>query len=117
MARAFNGRFGGASAATAVLVAASVILLSAPASAQFAGRTIGPAPSPLLFPPPPAPPPPPKIEVPQVPRMDAPVLPKASVSPRPPYSDRIERCLDEAVARGFGPADRGAYSTACAHRE
>lgn len=101
----------------AAIVAASLVAVSASASAQFAGRTFGPSPSPLLFPPPPPAPPPPRIEVPVVPRMDAPVLPRASVTPRPSYSDRIERCLDEAAARGVGAADRAGYSTACAHRE
>jgi hypothetical protein len=66
-------------------------------------------------PPPPPPPPPPKIEVPQVPQMDA--LPRQSYQPpsRPSFSDRVTTCLDEAAAAGLGPSEREVYSRACAN--
>jgi hypothetical protein len=68
-------------------------------------------------PPPPPPPPPPRIEVPVVPQMDAPLpLPRAKVSPRGSFSDRIIRCLDEGAAAGLGPNARASYSRACANQ-
>ncbi len=68
-------------------------------------------------PPPPPPLPPPKIEVPVVPKMDAPpAQPTIQPSPRGNFSDRINNCLDEGAAAGLGPGDRAAYSRSCAHR-
>jgi hypothetical protein len=68
-------------------------------------------------PPPPPPLPPPKIEVPVVPKMDAPPSqPVAQPSPRGNFGDRINNCLDEGAAAGLGPSDRAAYSRACANR-
>ena len=64
----------------------------------------------------PPPPPPPRIEVPVVPKLDEPSRPVQQVAPRESFSDRIIRCLDEAAAAGLGPADRAAYSRACANR-
>jgi hypothetical protein len=66
-------------------------------------------------PPLPPPPPGPKIEVPQIPQMDAPVRQNYAPAPRPSFSDRINACLDEAAAGGLGPNDRAAYSRACAN--
>jgi hypothetical protein len=62
-----------------------------------------------------APPPPPKIEVPKIPQMDEVARPSYQVSPRPSFSDRVSTCLDEAAASGLGPAEREAYSRACAN--
>jgi hypothetical protein len=67
-------------------------------------------------PPPPAPPPPPKIEVPVVPKMDAPMRQNATPAPRPSFGDRITTCLDEGTAAGLGPSERAAYSRSCANR-
>jgi hypothetical protein len=66
-------------------------------------------------PPPILPPPPPKIEVPKIPQMDEVARPSYQVSPRPSFSDRVSTCLDEATASGLGPAEREAYSRACAN--
>jgi hypothetical protein len=69
-------------------------------------------------PPLPPPPPPPKIEVPKVPEMDAPLrYDYVPATPRPSFSDRIARCLDEAAAAGVRPSRRAAYSRACANRD
>lgn len=70
--------------------------------------------NPLLPPPPPGP----DIHVPEIPKMD---VPSRQVGggmnvPRSSFSDRIVRCLDEAAAAGLGPADRAAYSRACANQ-
>jgi hypothetical protein len=68
-------------------------------------------------PPPPAPPPPPRIEVPAIPQMDAPPSqPRAQISGRGSFSDRISRCLDEAAAAGVRPGARAAYSRRCANQ-
>jgi hypothetical protein len=68
-------------------------------------------------PPPPPPPPPPKIEVPVVPRMDAPPSqPTVRPSPRGSFSDRINTCLDEGAAAGMTPGERAAYSRSCANQ-
>ncbi|WP_018322286.1 hypothetical protein [Bradyrhizobium sp. WSM2793] len=68
-----------------------------------------------LAPPLPQPPPPPKIEVPQVPQVDAPPRYNYQPLPRNSFSDRVTKCLDAAAAAGLGPADRGTYSRACAN--
>jgi hypothetical protein len=68
-------------------------------------------------PPPPSPPPSPKIEVPAIPRMDAPpALPSVQPSQRGSFSDRITKCLDEGAAAGLDPAARATYSRSCANR-
>ena len=69
-------------------------------------------------PPLPPPLPGPDIHVPEIPKMD---VPSRQVGggmnvPRSSFSDRIVRCLDEAAAAGLGPADRAAYSRACANQ-
>ncbi|MGH6680136.1 MAG: hypothetical protein ACREDL_14700 [Bradyrhizobium sp.] len=100
---------------TSILISAlaSVLLAANPASAQ----TMIPPGWSQFNPPPPPSPPPPKIEAPQVPQMDAP-LRYNYVRRRPPpsFGDRIVRCLGDAAAAGLGPADRAAYSRACANR-
>ena len=68
-------------------------------------------------PPPPAPPPPPKIEVPAIPKMDAPLpLPQVQGSQRGSFGDRISKCLDDAAAGGLRPGERAAYSRSCANQ-
>ena len=95
-----------------VICLASVLLAPATASAQF----IPPGSSPLN-PPLPPPLPPPRIEVPAIPQMDAPPSQTSvAVSPRGSFSDRISSCLDEAAAAGLDPAQRAAYSRACANQ-
>ncbi|SDS01209.1 hypothetical protein [Bradyrhizobium canariense] len=85
------------------------------ADAAFAQQMIPPGWS-QFNPPPLAPPPSPKIEVPVVPRMNVPSQPHVQASRRSSFSDRINRCLDEAAAAGYGPGKRAAYSRACANR-
>jgi hypothetical protein len=67
-------------------------------------------------PPLPPPPPPPRIEVPVVPQMDAPPPQTYAPAPRPSFSDRINKCLDDAAASGLGPNERSAYSRTCANQ-
>lgn len=87
-------------------------LATGPALAQFL-----PPGSSALNPPLPAPSPPPKIEVPAIPQMDAPApSPYVSPAPNASFGDRIRSCLDAAAAAGLNPADRAAYSRACANR-
>ncbi|WLA95873.1 hypothetical protein QNJ96_24100 [Bradyrhizobium elkanii] len=67
---------------------------------------------------PPVPQPPPRIEVPAIPRMDAPTQPSLRSRPRSSFGDRVSRCLDEAAAAGLNQAERAAYSRSCAnHRD
>ncbi|MFL6793418.1 MAG: hypothetical protein ACJ8EE_19885 [Bradyrhizobium sp.] len=68
-------------------------------------------------PPLPSPPPPPRIEVPTIPQMDVPSQPSVRAAPRQSFGDRISRCLDEGAAAGLDPAERAAYSRACANRD
>jgi hypothetical protein len=68
-------------------------------------------------PPLPAPLPPPRIEAPQVPQLDAPQHYDYRPAPRPSFSDRVGRCLDEAAAAGVKPSHRAAYSRNCANRD
>ena len=68
-------------------------------------------------PPLPPPPPGPKIEVPVIPKMDAPApLPQVQGLSRGSFGDRVTKCLDDAAAAGLGPSQRSAYSRACANR-
>jgi hypothetical protein len=71
----------------------------------------------LLSPPLPPPLPPPKIGVPVVPQLDAPPQYDYRPAPRPSFSDRVVRCLDEGAAAGLGPGDRAAYSRSCANQQ
>jgi hypothetical protein len=98
-----------------IFVIGTVVLFAMhPADAQI-GQLPG---NPLVLPPPPpAPPPPPKIEVPVVPKMDAPLSPPAAnLQPRGSFSDRAARCLEEGAARGLGPNDRSGYVSGCVNR-
>jgi hypothetical protein len=66
---------------------------------------------------PPPPPQIPKVEAPVVPKMDAPPS-QAHVqsSTRGSFSDRITNCLHEGAAAGLGPNERAAYSRSCANQ-
>jgi hypothetical protein len=70
----------------------------------------------LLNPPLPPPPPPPRMDVPVVPKLDEPQRKDYLPAPRPSFSDRISRCLDEGAANGLDPSERAAYSRSCANR-
>jgi hypothetical protein len=95
-----------------IIAVTCALLAGGTASAQF----IPPGGSPFN-PPLPAPPPPPRIEVPAIPKMDAPPQqPRLNFAPRPSFGERIGTCLDEAAAAGLDPAERSAYSRACANR-
>ena len=96
----------------AVIMVIYVLLAHSTASAQL----IPPGGS-QFNPPPPAPPPPPKIEVPAIPKMDAPLpLPQVQGSQRGSFGDRISKCLDDAAAGGLRPGERAAYSRSCANQ-
>jgi hypothetical protein len=89
-------------------------LLAAPAAyAQSPNNLVGGS---QFNPPLPAPLPPPRIEAPAVPKLDAPPSYDYRPAPRPSFSDKVARCLDEGAAEGLGPADRAAYSRSCANR-
>jgi len=91
--------------------AAIVVLVAANAAfAQF----IPPGGS-KFNPPLPPPPPSPKIEVPVVPKMDAPPRQNYLPAQRPSFSDRVTTCLQEGAAARLGPSDREEYSRACAN--
>ena len=88
-------------------------LAAGSASAQF----IPPGGS-ALNPPLPLPPPPPRIEVPAIPKMDAPPSqPRVQFAPRGSFGDRISRCLSDGAAAGLNQADRAAYSRSCANQD
>jgi hypothetical protein len=90
-------------------------VLAALASGAAASAQMLPPGASRFSPPPPAPPPPPKIEVPEIPQMDAPIRQSYQVAPRPSFSDRITACLDEGAASGLGPNQRAAFSRSCAN--
>jgi hypothetical protein len=100
-----------------VTMAGGVALATAGGRPVVAQDALSPAPA--FLPPPPPAPPPPKIEVPQVPRMDAPVrAPRAAVAPsqRQSFDRRMFDCIAEGAAAGLGPNDRARYSRECAQR-
>ena len=43
---------------------------------------------------------------PVIPQMDAPAQPSYAPAPRPSFSDRVTKCLDDAAAGGLGPNER-----------
>lgn len=92
-----------------------VLALVAPggvAMAQLFGPNVTPS-NPL----PPPPPPPPKIEVPAVPKLDAPPQqPKVRGSRRGSFGDRVIDCLHQGAAAGMTSGERAAYSRACANQ-
>jgi hypothetical protein len=89
------------------------LLASSAADAQMPNSLVGGS---RFNPPLPPPPPPPKIEAPVVPQMDAPLRYDYRPAPRPSFSDRVTRCLDDAAAAGLRPSARAAYSRSCANR-
>lgn len=94
--------------------AVTLALLAAPAAYAQLQNTL---PGGSLFNPPPLPPlPQPKIEAPVVPKLDAPPSYDYTPAPRPSFSDRVTRCLDEGAAAGLGPNARAAYSRSCANQ-
>jgi hypothetical protein len=97
------------------IIICTVVAALVGGDSAFAQAVIAPGGS-QFNPPLPAPPPPPKIEPPVVPQMDAPLRQDYAPAPRPSFSDRISRCLDEGAAIGLGPNDRAAYSRSCANR-
>ena len=93
--------------AIAVLLVAATAIGAQGASAQ-SSLGLGPTPPSMIMPPPPSPPPP-KIEVPVVPKMNAPLPPpKANLQSRGSFSDRVAPCLDQGAAAGLGPNERAA---------
>ena len=97
-----------------MMCAMAWVLLAAPmACAQMPNNLVGGS---RFNPPPPPALPPPKIEAPVVPKLDAPPRYDYRPAPRPSFSDRVTRCLDEGAAAGLSPADRAAYSRSCANQ-
>jgi hypothetical protein len=97
-------------------IAIGVVILTFFAGAAFGQQMIPPGWS-QFNPPLPAPPPSPRIEVPVVPRMDAPSQPPSQSSLRRSFDERITQCLQDGAAAGLGPSARAAYSRACANRD
>jgi hypothetical protein len=96
-------------------IASCALLATSAAFAQSPNNLVGGS---QFNPPLPAPLPPPRIEAPKVPQFDAPQrYDYVPTTPRPSFSDRISRCLDEAAAAGVRPSRRAAYSRACANRD
>src|SRR5438270_6982957 len=97
-----------------VICLACVLLAPCAASAQ---QPFIPPGGSQFNPPLPAPPPPPRIEVPAIPKMDAPPSqPYVRSAPKSSFGDRISKCLDEAAAAGLDPTERSTYSRNCANR-
>jgi hypothetical protein len=97
-----------------MMCAMAWVLLAAPmACAQMPNSLVGGS---RFNPPPPPALPPPKIEALVVPKMDAPLSYDYRPAPRPSFSDRIARCLDEGAAAGLRPGRRAAYSRSCANQ-
>jgi hypothetical protein len=96
-----------------LLAIAWLALVAGAVHAQSPNNLVGGS---VFNPPLPAPLPPPRIEAPRVPQLDAPIQYDYRPAPRPSFSDRISRCLDEAAAAGVKPSRRAAYSRNCANR-
>jgi hypothetical protein len=96
-----------------VLAITSLLLAVNAGHAQSPNNLVGGS---QFNPPLPAPLPPPRIEAPRIPQLDAPIHYDYRPAPRPSFSDRISRCLDEAAAAGVKPSHRAAYSRNCANR-
>ena len=102
------------------ILAILLLLTGGAALAQNPNAVIG-GPPPIA---PPPPPPPPSTAVPVVPKMDVPSPQYSGPNygynngppPRSSFHERVTRCLDEAAAAGIRPADRAAYSRACANQ-
>jgi hypothetical protein len=98
---------------SSIIVGMALTMLVHGAAAQLIIPPGGPPFNPL---PPPPPLPPPRIEVPAIPKLDAPPRQTYQAPAQPSFGDRVSRCLDEAAAAGLDPAERSAYSRACANR-
>lgn len=102
-------------------LAIMLLLAGGPACAQNPNNIIGGS---RFNPPLPAPPPPPSTAVPVVPQMDvqSPQYSNGtygynnSPRPQPSFHKRVQRCLAEAAAGGFGPGDRDYYVRSCVNR-
>lgn len=94
------------------LMATSLAIATVVSAGTSPAQIIPPA-GPVIPPPPPLPGP--KIQVPVVPKIDE--LPSRNYvpGPRPSFSDKVTTCLEEGTAAGLGPADRAAYTRACAN--
>lgn len=104
-----------------IRILAFVLTSAAIAAADTAHAQVQPMNQPLpsssLNVPPPPPPPPPRIEIPAIPKMDAPPKqPRVNVNPRGSFGDRVTDCLHDGAAAGLGPSQRAEYSRACANR-
>jgi hypothetical protein len=97
----------------ASIFACALLIVLFAGNAASAQQMIPPGAS-QFSPPPPAPLPSPKIEVPVVPQLDAPIQQNYQSAPQPSFSDRIESCLDEGAAAGYGPNERSNFSRSCA---
>jgi hypothetical protein len=103
------------------MLAIVLLLAGGPACAQNPNNMVGGS---KFNPPLPPPPPPPSMAVPVVPKMDVPSPQYSngtygynnSPRPQPSFHKRVERCLAEAAAGGFGPGDRDYYVRSCVNR-
>jgi hypothetical protein len=97
-----------------IAAVALATLISAVPVSQAQIFAPGPATSVVPLPPPP---PPPRIEVPVVPKLDAPPPNVAATQrSRGSFGDRVTTCLQDAAAAGLNSSDRAAYSRACANQ-
>ncbi len=94
-----------------------VLAVAMPMAGTVFGQQMVPPGWSQFNPPLPAPPPPPRIEVPVVPKMDAPSQPAVRSERRRSFDERITQCLQDGAASGLGPNARAAYSRACANRD
>ena len=100
-----------------LLILVGVVVASLVAGEVASAQQMIPPGASRFDPPPPPPPQFPKVEVPVVPKMDAPPSqPHVQSSTRGSFSDRITNCLHEGAAAGLGPNERAAYSRSCANR-
>jgi hypothetical protein len=63
------------------------------------------------------PPPAPYVPVPVTPMFGPRPQQNYVTSPRPSFSDRVVRCLQDGAAAGLGANARAAYSSACANHQ
>ena len=91
---------------------ASVLVFASAASAQIIPPTSPVTPIPQGPPPLPGP----TNGAWQAPSVAAPAPTTNVAAPRPSFSERISRCLDDGAAAGLGPNDRATYSRSCANQ-
>jgi hypothetical protein len=103
---------GGMARSLAMLSGLVLVLFVASAAAQQAFISPGGQFHPL------PPPPTPNVPVPVTPMFGPrPEQNYVPTSPRPSFSDRVVRCLQDGAAAGLGPNARAAYSSACANQQ